>query len=89
MNWDMIAANGKMRKGKKGGRFVSRNSNYSQQVPARDAKPKLEQNRPALVIQDVPVTKNKDGSASFQTRINGKFGKKMTISASLAEKLDI
>ena len=92
MNWDGMAAAGNTRKGRKGSKFVSR-------VTGRDANG----NRPSTVgktrgltftakcklekTDEIPVQKDKEGNFYYQAQIKGRFGKRLAISASLAEKL--
>lgn len=84
MNWDSIQANGKMRKGKKGGAFVSRNANY--QVVRNTNRPKKIE-RPEISLEKTESEiKEKDGAFFFSGRVKGKFAR-LEISASLAEKL--
>ena len=94
MNWDGMAAAGNAKKGRKGSSFVSRatgrdaNGNRPSMAGkvrglAFSAKCKLEK------TVEIPIQKNKEGEFYYQARINGKFGKKIAISESLAIKLGI
>ena len=93
-DWDKLAFNGAIKKGRKGSSFVSRST-------GRDANG----NRPSMVGKvrglafsepckltktvEIPVNKDKEGNFYYQARIAGKFGKKIAISESLAMKLGI
>lgn len=84
MNWDSIQANGKMRKGKKGGAFISRNANY--QVIRNTNRPKKIE-RPEISLEKTKSEiKEKDGAFFFSGRVNGRFAR-LEISESLAKKL--
>ena len=94
MNWDGMAAAGNAKKSRKGSSFVSRatgrdaNGNRPSMAGkvrglAFSAKCKLEK------TVEIPIQKNKEGEFYYQARINGKFGKKIAISESLAIKLGI
>ena len=92
MNWDGMAAAGNAKKSRKGSSFVSRST-------GRDANG----NRPSLAGKvrglaftekcklektvEIPIQKNKEGEFYYQARINGRFGKRLAISESLAIKL--
>ena len=94
MNWDGMAAAGNAKKSRKGSSFVSRST-------GRDANG----NRPSLAGKvrglaftekcklektvEIPIQKNKEGEFYYQARINGRFGKRLAISESLAIKLGI
>ena len=91
MDWDKMRANGETKKSRKGSKFVSR-------VTGRDAnglRPSTVGKVRGLKFSETcklektneTVKQAKDGSFFFQSRIGGKFGKRMEISASLAEKL--
>ena len=91
-DWDKLAFNGAIKKGRKGSSFVSRST-------GRDANG----NRPSTLGKvrglafsqpcklektvEIPVNKDKEGNFYYQARIAGKFGKKIAISESLAIKL--
>lgn len=93
-DWDKMAFNGAIKKGRKGSSFVSR-------ATGRDANG----NRPSMAGKvrglaftekcklektvEIPIHKNKEGEFYYQARIAGKFGKKIAISKSLAMKLGI
>lgn len=93
-DWDKLAFNGAIKKGRKGGKFVSRltGRTVTGERPstagrvrglAFSAKCNLEK------TTEIPIQKTKEGQFYYQARIGGKFGKRMTISESLAEKLAI
>ena len=93
-DWDKLAFNGAIIKGRKGSSFVSRatgrdaNGNRPSMAGkvrglAFSAKCKLEK------TVEIPIQKNKEGEFYYQARIAGKFGKKIAISKSLAMKLGI
>ena len=93
-DWDKLAFNGAIKKGRKGSSFVSRstgrdaNGNRPSMAGkvrglAFSAKCKLEK------TVEIPIQKNKEGEFYYQARIAGKFGKKIAISKSLAMKLGI
>jgi hypothetical protein len=91
-DWDKLAFNGAIKKGRKGSSFVSRST-------GRDANG----NRPSTLgkvrglaftekcklekTTEIPIQKNKEGEFYYQARINGKFGRRLAISESLASKL--
>ena len=90
-DWDRLAFNGSILKGRKGGKFVSR-------ATGRDASG----NRPSTAgrTRGLAFTepcklgkgpefeiKESKGIFYYQPRVNGKFGKRMEISESLAKKL--
>lgn len=91
-DWDKLAFNGAIKKGRKGSPFISRST-------GRDANG----NRPSTLGKvrglaftekcrlektvEIPVNKDKEGNFYYQARIAGKFGKKIAISESLAIKL--
>ena len=93
-DWDKLAFNGAIKKGCKGSSFVSR-------ATGRDANG----NRPSTLgkvrglafsqpcklekTAEIPIQKNKEGEFYYQARINGKFGRRLVISESLAMKLGI
>lgn len=91
-DWDKLAFNGAVKKSKgKYIPFISRNSPYkannaetraeklARQIRERKEE-KAEENNPEIF-------QGKDGRFYYQPRIGGKFGKRVEISASLAEKL--
>lgn len=87
MNWDSISANGKMKKGKLGGQFVSRNSPYRQSMGNKIAKAeKINRGKIDLEKTDCEIKKDKEGKVYFSGRVKGKFAR-LEISESLAEKL--
>ncbi len=69
----------------KSGPFVSRLR------PMIDAKDEINrQPKPERKPEpEIPILKTKDGVYYFQTRVGGKFGKRVEISASLAAKLSV
>lgn len=87
-----MATNGGAKKGCKGSSFVSR-------ATGRDANG----NRPSMAgkvrglaftekcklekTTEIPIQKNKEGEFYYQARVNGRFGKRLAISESLAIKL--
>lgn len=90
-DWSRIAFNGSVKKGKKGGKFISR-------MTGRDAnghglvKAGKEPSAPRTInLQktEESIKMDKNGGFFFQSRKGGKFGKKMEISASLAAKLGV
>lgn len=92
MDWDRVAFAGGVKKGKKGGPFVSR-------VTGRDAnglRPSTSGKVRGLQFHErcklektseIPVQKSKEGIFYYQARIGGRFGKRVEISESLARKL--
>ena len=91
-DWDKLAFNGAIKKGRKGSSFVSRST-------GRDANG----NRPSTLGKvrglafsqpcklektvEIPVNKDKEGKVYSQPRIAGQFGKKIAISARMAINL--
>ena len=94
MNWDSMAAAGNSKKGRKCSSFVSRmtgrdangerpSTSGKVRGLAFSAKCKLEK------TDEIPVQKDKEGNFYYQARIKGRFGKRLAISESLAEKLEM
>lgn len=92
MDWDRVAFAGGIKKGKKGGPFISRMTGRT----AEGARPSTAGKVLGLSFHEkcklektaeIPVQKTKEGKFYFQARKAGKFGKRMEISASLAAKL--
>ena len=91
MDWDGLATRGGIKNGKKGNKFVSR-------MTGRDAnglRPSTEGKTRGLAFSspckiekttEIPI-QEKGGEFFYQTRIAGRFGKKIVISESLAKKL--
>lgn len=92
MDWDALATKGGTRKGKSGGKFVSRMTgrDASGNRPSTAGKVRgLSFSQPCQLAKtaEIPVNKDKEGNFYFQARIGGRFGKRVQISESLARKL--
>lgn len=93
MNWDNIEANGKMRKGRKGGKFVSRMTGRTADGTKPESKLHHKLRRKFSVkVQlekgpDYEIKEAKDGTFFYQPRVNGKFGPRQVISEKLAKSL--
>lgn len=92
MNWDNMVAAGNHKKGRKGGPFISRMTGRTAEGARHSTAGKVRglQFHEKCKLEkgpEIPVQKTKEGKFYFQARVNGKFGKRMEISESLAAKL--
>lgn len=92
MDWNKLQAAGNSRKGKRGSKFISRltGKDANGERPSLAGKVRgLSFSVPCSLTKtdEIPVQKDKEGNFYYQARIKGKFGKRLAISASLAEKL--
>jgi hypothetical protein len=93
-DWDKLAFNGAIKKGRKGGKFISRltGRTVTGERPSTAGKVRgLAFTAPCKLEKtgEIPVQKTKEGKFYYQARIGGKFGKRMEISESLAMKLGV
>jgi hypothetical protein len=93
-DWDKLAfaltVKGKPRSGKFVSRQTGRTANGDILKKVKKSKRKgLAERATFEFIPSPEVKKDKEGKITFQSRKGGKFGKKLEISQSLAEKLGI
>lgn len=91
-DWDKLAFNGAVKKKKgKYTPFISRNSPYKANNTESRAERLAKQIREKKSQKDnspeIKICRDSKGNYYYQPRIGGKFGKRVEISASLAEKL--
>lgn len=91
LDWDKIRANGSIKKKKdKYTPFVSRNSPYCEQKTTRAdrlAEQIANKKRSETCGNGGEIQRDKNGKYFYQPRVNGRFGKRVEISESLAKKL--
>lgn len=93
LDWDKIRANGSIKKKKdKYTPFISRNSLYVQTEQRETRAEKLarqidEKKANKESSPEISILQDSKGKFYYQPRINGRFGKRVEISASLAKKL--
>ena len=95
-DWDQLAFAMSVKGQRKGGKFVSRQTgrtaNGDEPKKPRTRKLKRKGVAERATFEFIPspeVKRDKSGKITFQSRKGGKFGKKMELSESLAEKLGI
>lgn len=92
MDWDKLASAGSTKNGRKGGKFVSRMTGRASngERPSTVGKVRgLSFSQPCKLEKttEIPIQKTKEGKFYYQARVGGKFGKRLEISESLAQKL--
>ena len=88
MNWDTLAASAGTKQGRKGSKFRSRLTGRTADGNKQVCTIRRKFSEPCKLEKGPEFeVKESKGVFHYQPRVGGKFGKKMVISKSLAEKL--